>query len=561
MSPILASDVLSSMLSILASSDCPQWLNLPILKTLDAIADRYPLQNPNWPQDNQLAELVFSKEHVGSFARVLNLPPTSQDAAACVNLAAGLISKLCTEEAHKVALAESGALDALAAAVASFVVAQGFVLPGAERRFGKAGTLPGLPPPAPPGAKLGPILRAVSVIVEHSKARAELFLSSPPLVTVFPSQKPEFSPADIKKNPWGMPYLSGSAVPRQAMGNPIDAILPVVPMTQSNSCNSNFPPLVPQGYGKRRTSFLESLPPDEDETSVVPWLLYVIRAHSGMTRLMAARLVTALFRLGFVKKHRISMLSHLVVPILLRMLEKDVDMKDEDDPKYDGLIPTTLRLKEEAPSILATMVMDNRELQKHAVDGKAIKVLSQLLKETYNPFQEATRSMWYADGKVDVSTTDARLKLGPAGFNPMIAHIMRYREGILKALAALAPFKDEYRKAICDNGVVPYIIDSLKPRSSTSAEDSSSLKNTAADGNPIPTLLAACGAARTLTRSASALRTSLIDAGVATPLCELIKHREIQVQIAATSVICNLALDFSPMKEVCVSCFEIVACS
>jgi armadillo repeat-containing protein 8 len=133
---------------------------------------------------------------------------------------------------------------------------------------------------------------------------------------------------------------------------------------------------------------------------------------------------------------------------------------------------------------------------------------------------------------------------------------MRYREGILKALAALAPFKDEYRKAICDNGVVPYIIDSLKPRPSEQPEDLSKSKNTVADGNPIPTLLAACGAARTLTRSVTALRTSLIDAGVTLPLVELIKHRDIEVQIAATSVICNLVLDFSPMREVRTYFFE-----
>jgi hypothetical protein len=270
---------------------------------------------------------------------------------------------------------------------------------------------------------------------------------------------------------------------------------------------------------------------------------------------MAARLVTVLFRLGLAKKHRISMFSYLLIPILIRMFEKDYEVPDEHDTEHDGLLPTTLRVKEEAPSVLAMLVMDEDELQRAAVEGGAIKKLSQLLKDTYNPIQDNTKPMWsaengYVESRHDVSP---ELQLGPPGYSPMVCHIMRYREGILKALASLAPSKDEYRKAVCDNGVVPYIIDSLKPRPVEAPQTASVAKNSAADGNPIPTLLAACGAARMLTRSVSVLRTSLIDAGVATPLFELIKHRDIDVQIAATSVICNLALDFSPMKEVSVS--------
>ncbi|KAL1967310.1 hypothetical protein VTN77DRAFT_3356 [Rasamsonia byssochlamydoides] len=558
-SPILAGDILPPMLSILSSPGCPQWLALPILKTLNTIADRFPLQSRDWPQDNQLAEIVFAKEHIGCFAHIISQTSSSQTTQSCITLAAGLIAKLCTEETHKAALAEAGVLDALAVKVASFVVARGFVLPGAENHLNEPGVLPAIPPPAPPGARLAPILRAVAVIIEHSKTRAEYFLSSPGIVTVFPKQLPEFSPADIKKAPWGSTYLSGFAVPRPISANPIDSILPAVPPVQTKA-SSNFPPLVPHGaYGKRgqlrNTSYLESTASDEEENAIIPWLLHVVRAESGMARLMAARLVTVLFRLGLAKEHRISMLSYLLIPVLLRMFDKDYDMKDESDPECDGLIPTILRLKEEAPSILATLVMDMDELQKAAVEGGAIKKLSQLLKETYNPLQENAKSMWHAESRQTTSQAEAspELRLGPPGYLPIVCHIMRYREGILKALAALSPSKDEYRKSICDNGVVPYIIDSLKPRPSPPPEDTTTAKNTAADGNPTPTILAACGAARSLTRSVSILRTSLIDAGVATPLFGLIKHPDIEVQIAATAVISNLALDFSPMKEAIIS--------
>lgn len=275
-----------------------------------------------------------------------------------------------------------------------------------------------------------------------------------------------------------------------------------------------------------------------------------------MVRLMAARLVTVLFRLGLAKKHQVSMLGFLLIPILIRMLDKESDIPGGEDTEYEGLIPVNKRLREEAPAVLALLVMDDQELQRHAVEGGVIKRLSQLLKESYNPIEETARPMWHAEEesgqKLEAAQSPER-QLGPPGFPPLHCHMMRYRENILKALAALVPFKDEYRKAVCENGVVPYIIDSLKPSSSEPPTEVFNPKNTAADGNPTPTLLAACGAVRMLTRSVSVLRTSLIDAGVASPLFVLIKHPDIEVKIAATSVICNLVLDFSPMKEVSLS--------
>lgn len=45
-----------------------------------------------------------------------------------------------------------------------------------------------------------------------------------------------------------------------------------------------------------------------------------------------------------------------------------------------------------------------------------------------------------------------------------------------------------------------------------------------------------------------------MDAGLAAPLFGLLKHQDIEIQIQATAVVCNLVLDFSPMREV--SIFE-----
>lgn len=454
-------------------------------------------------------------------------------------------------------------LDALSVKLASFVVAQGFVLPGAQHHLQEPGALGELPPPAPATARLAPILRAITVIIEQSKWRAEHFLSSPGLVTVFPKQVPGFDSVDIKRGPWGSTYLSGSAVPRQTGANPVDHLLPSVPLSHEKSSpnSANFPPLGTSGSQRRQShsyptpfSLVETPSPEEDENSIIPWLMCILRSETGTTRLMAARLVTVLFRLGLARKHRVPMFGFLLVPILIRMLDRDFKLSDEQGSTEDGLITPTQRAKEEAPAVLANLVMDDQELQKHAVNGNALKRLSQILKETYNPISENLRSMWYDGGDSparDTETVSPDCRLGPTGYSPMMCHIMRYRESILKALAALVPFKDEYRKSVCENGVVPYIIDSLKPRPSDAPTDAVSMpKNSAADGNPTPTLLAACGATRMLTRSVSVLRTSLVDAGVAEPLFALLKHHDLEVQIAATAAICNLALDFSPMKEV-----------
>jgi hypothetical protein len=534
------------------------------LRLLNTIADRLPLQSQEqWPRDTRLADLVFSNENVGALRRIIAQDYDKLKNQACIELAAALIGKLCSEEVHKTTLAECGVLDALSVKLASFVVAQGFVLPGAQYHLQEPGALGELPAPAPASARLAPILRAITTIIEQSKWRAEHFLSSPGLVTVFPKQVPGFAAVDVKRGPWGSTYLSGSAVPRHPGANPVDHLLPSVPLTHEKSSpnSTNFPPLGNSGSQRRQShsyptpfSLAETPSPEDDENSIIPWLMCILRSETGIARLMAARLVTVLFRLGLARKHRVPMFGFLLVPILIRMLDRDFKLPDEQGSNDDGLITPTQRAKEEAPAVLANLVMDDQELQKHAVNGNALKRLSQILKETYNPVAENLRSMWYAGGDSparDPETVSPECQLGPSGYSPTMCHIMRYRESILKALAALVPFKDEYRKSVCENGVVPYIIDSLKPRPSDAPADAVSMpKNSAADGNPTPTLLAACGATRMLTRSVSVLRTSLVDAGVAEPLFVLLKHHDLEVQIAATAAICNLALDFSPMKEV-----------
>lgn len=507
-----------------------------------------------------MGALLFTRKYIPTFRGILQQPGNSPGAQPCIELVADLISKTCSGEQQKSLLAECGVLDVLGLRLAAFVVAGGFVLPGAENSCTNSGALGYIPDPAPADAKLTPILRAIAVIIEQSAARAEHLLTCPALVTVFPRSFYDLYLGEAKKGPWRSSYSSGYGFTKRNVLNPIDSLLPSVQPMQNNG-SSNFPPLGSQPQYDKRGQFFGPQPPctdspapEEPESVLVSWLLYVARADRGYVRLMAARILATLFRHHLLKKSRVPMLGFLLVPLLVRML--DSAHYAEDSSTFDGYMnSSTLHVKEEAPAVLASLVMDSRELQKFAVDSGAIKKLAQMLKESFAPTSEAGTPMWSTTKRpatVLVQSTDSDVSLGPPGFTRQALSKIKYREAILKALAALSLVNDDYRKAICDLGVVQHIIDSMKPWNPETTVLGNKTCITELEGNTTPVILAACAAARSLTRSVSVLRTSLIDAGIAAPICDLVKSSNIEIQIAATSVMCNLALDFSPMKEVCI---------
>lgn len=493
-----------------------------------------------------------------------------------VTLAAALITKTCRKEWQRKMLTQVGILEALAIQLSSFMVATGVCSTTRNLTISCSGQ-PNMSPSALKRPGLAAILEAVGTIVQNSKFRAIQFLAAPAFATVLPRAEPnEASESEKKASTWTSNLLSyppNSLTPP----NPLETLIPQMPISSHRSSavsTTNFPssgttgglgklPQLSRNYGRAIEAsqnhgydFTE-----EDESPLISWLIYLARAESGVTRLMAAWVLALFYRLGLASRRRETGFAYLLMPILVRMLEKDCKAISTDRNQYTArmLRSSDWLIKEQAPAVLAMLAVESPELQRAAVDAGAIKKLSQLLKESYDPLPARPSSTVWTPHPIDLESSEYQSKssrLGGPGISPMAYHVTRMREEVLKGLAAIASLKDEYRKDIIENGVVPFVIESLKPAGAVSPTGAPDIQGNGSNdrsnstGNPHAVILAACAAARGLSRSVSTLRTSLMDAGLAAPLFVLLKHPEVDIQIAATAVICNLVLEFSPMREV-----------
>lgn len=537
-----------------------------------------------------LADVALVTPILGAFRDILIAPVTSPLLQTLRNLVAKLISLLCREERHQIELADSGILDALATNLASVIVARGFVIPGAEAIAQNEGVLDLLPDPAAAGVDVTVIFEALSAIIGDSRWRASALIYAPAMLTVLPNPGSPRRSKAMKACANSFEAAGLSSVASKDLGV-MDCFLPLVPEYQAKFATINpFPPLgsspsreyqsssrapslrwissplswdpaQPEPFGANAEGEVE-----ETESPLIPWLIHTARVSDGMERIMAAAVVTSLFKAGFANKSREAYMGRLIVPILLQALE-DIGPTSSFGEASSTDVETGINrsIIERSLAVLAKLVVDSDFLQKCAFDCSGIKIISSLLKGAYEPLSSKASRPWSPtphnekSGEREIGFPTSRL--GSRGQPPLLAHRIRVREVALKAVAALAG-KDEYGKAFVEQDLVPFIVESLsaapskpikdRPRSPhiTLGQDDGTQFDAAYGANPVSVIIASCHALRTLARSVSILRTTLQDCGVVRPAFRLLRHSDIEVQIAVSGLMCNLVTNVSPMRDV-----------
>lgn len=499
------------------------------------------------PMDYDFWSIIINEATLPNLNRVLEKGDKQH-----IRLIADIISVLPSDrerESHKSLITNSGILDTLATFLVSHAID--------SKTLYYHDDISQYPPP-PSDAILPSILAAIATTIEGSNYRAHRFILAPAVWDLFLRTGND---SNDHRQQFGA---------RQGFMNPYESILPPlhIPANKTishNSSSSNFPALKTLQNGKNGSSHSSNGAPAGDidhSNAVCGWLLVLARKLRGLARVIALRLLAVVsyaieadsagssHKTEFAQKtrERQRQLALLAVPLAVQLVKETNEASGADGRESPQ---DAHSIREQACAVLALLVACHKDLQIAAVDAGAIKQVCPILKKSFDNVTLA-KKMWSAKSNTEVDPNAPQTcHMGSATFPPEISHAMRCRQGALKALGALASREDIHRKAIIDTGVVSCIIDSMKPFPPNAAADAHSQRSPVApkDGNTVPVIIAACGAAQSMSRSVSVLRTSLIDGGIAKPLIQLLHHPVLEVQIAATDVCCNLLPEFSPMRD------------
>jgi hypothetical protein len=460
--------------------------------------------------------------------------------------------KTCREENQKKMLMDAGILDLLADKLAA-IAATDDAIPTADAKSSNREQLP--------RSCLSDVLDAISAVIKDSHFYTARFLYSRSIQQLFgwPKEraKSAFDTSDTTQAAsWD------KLIPRvQTMASKSDPYIKQWPALGA------YPSVTGESYA--RLPSMESIQQpsgrsvitDESESPLFIWLMYVARQGGGRERLSACGLLALLKKFGErwplndpSKTTRERHFSYLIIPLIEKMIEES-SPTSEQAKKANTLTPAARDevrfVLERSPIVLAELVAGNKSLQTAAVHARTLPILIQILKKSFDIPTTSSKPLWQPRSSShevkDPSIDPASSTLGRSGLSADLLHAFRYRESVLLALAAIAGDQDSLRKMVIEMGAATHIIEALVPYTESSERSTSS---SAKDGNPDSVLIAACKITRSLSRSVSVLRTSLIDHGVAQPVFELLTHPNVKVQIAATEVITNLVLDVSPMRTV-----------
>ncbi|KAF2118874.1 armadillo-type protein [Lophiotrema nucula] len=565
--PLLAGQLLAPLLDALSPLETPSKLIVATLRTLNQIADAIAHEKP-WTDSadgplrsslsNTVVEQLYTKQVMQSLAEILAQKSRSSAVHQQISLTTKLIAKTCRTDGQKRQLLDAHILDLLAQKLASIASLDAHAITP-EPRKAVHDELPLI--------YLHDVLEAIAVIIQDSQYNTARFLYSEPIAQLFASSKDTATASfDAYNTSPPQPPQWDRLIPRlQTIQSKSDAYGKAWPALGSYSSTG-------AGESYTRLPSVDSLQPssrtvitDESEHPLYIWLMFVARRGEGKERLSACWLLALLKKFSEKwplhdpsKTTRERHFSYLVIPLVVKMIDESNPMSEK--AKQASQHPQTKEehrfILERAPLVLAELVAGNKTLQNAAVDARILPVLVQILKKSFDPISTSSKPLWQprpaSPGIRDPMIDPASSNLGRAGLSADVLHAFRYREGALLALAALADTQDGLRKLVIETGATQYIIDSLLPYSDSPSDPSSSLQaagsTTPKDGNPVSVLIAACNVARSLSRSISVLRTSLIDHGIAKPSFDLLTHPNVKVQIAATDVITNLVLEVSPMR-------------
>jgi hypothetical protein len=563
--PLLAGNILPPLLEVLRPSETPAKLVTTTLKTLDQIVDAVTQEKP-WADMSDtsrstlafaVSEQIYVRPVIENLAEILSQPAGSIKANQQISSVVRLIMKTCQEEIQKKLLVDAGILDILATKLTAIAAAD----ESSQDIDAKPSNRDQLPRTC-----LSDLLEAVAAIIKDSHFYTARFLYSQSIQQLFGWPKDRTTATYDAYNSSSKPSWD-KLIPRvQTMASKSDPYIKSWPALGSHSHATTTATM--ETYGRlpsvdtlqQPTS--RSVITDESESPLFIWLMYVARRGEGRERLSACWLLALLKKFGErwplndpSKNTRERHFSYLIIPLVAKMVEECSPTSEHSKKAYAAGPAAKEEMRfvlERAPLVLAELVTGNKALQSAAVDARMLPTLIQILKRSFDTITTSTKPLWQPrSASLEVKDPEidpASSTLGRSGLSADVLHAFKYRESVLLALAALAGDQDGLRKLVIEMGAATHIIEAMVPY--TEKNESGAAPTTAKDGNPEAVLVAACKVTRSLSRSVSVLRTSLIDHGVAQPVYELLMHPSVKVQIAATEVITNLVLEMSPMRPV-----------